>query len=94
MTTPPPLIDRITGLAGSVDLSGFAPFFAPVTFALNENLWPTITLITSLVGILLMTFAIVAWRSGAVANSRTSPLPQRSSSATHSTSGASTFASS
>jgi hypothetical protein len=62
MTTPPPLADRITAIAGSVDLSGFTPFFAPVMFFLNENLWPTMTLIASLVAILLITFAIVGWR--------------------------------
>jgi hypothetical protein len=63
MTTPPRLADRITAL-GSVDLSGFAPFFAPLMFFLNENYWPTITLIVSLVAILLITFAIIERRRG------------------------------
>jgi hypothetical protein len=54
MTTPPRLADRITALANSVDLPGFTPFFAPLVFYLNENLWPTMILIVSLVAILLM----------------------------------------
>jgi hypothetical protein len=29
MTTPPRLADRITAIAGSVDPSGFTPFFRP-----------------------------------------------------------------
>lgn len=58
MTTTLRLADRITALAGSVDFSGFAPFFAPVMFFLNENLWPTMTLMVSLVAILLI--AVVA----------------------------------
>ena len=36
MTTPR-VADRITALAGSVDFSGFTPFFAPVMFFLNET---------------------------------------------------------
>jgi hypothetical protein len=63
MTTPPRLADRITAL-GSVDLTGFAPFFSPVMFSLNENLWPTMTLTVLLAAILLITFAIVGWRRG------------------------------
>jgi len=62
MTTPPRLADRITALAGSVDLSAFAPFFSPVMFFLNENLWPTITLMISLAAILLMILVMVGWR--------------------------------
>jgi small neutral amino acid transporter SnatA (MarC family) len=65
MTTPPRLADRITALAGCVDPSGFAPFFAPVMFSLNENLWPTITLIASLVAILLIAFVMVGGRQEA-----------------------------
>ena len=53
MTTPRRLADRITALATSVDLSGFGPHFAPLMFYLNENLWPTITLMASLAAILL-----------------------------------------
>jgi hypothetical protein len=41
MTTPLRLADRISALVGSVDLSGFTPFFAPVMFFFNEYLWPT-----------------------------------------------------
>jgi hypothetical protein len=63
MTTPPRLADRITAL-GSVDLTGFAPFFAPVMFSLNENLWPTITLTVLLAAILLMAFVIFGGRRG------------------------------
>ena len=66
MTTPPRLADRVTAIAGSVDLSGFAPFFAPVMFFLNENLWPTITLIASLVAIFLMAYVISGWRRGTI----------------------------
>ena len=62
MTTPPRLADRITALAGSVDLSGFAPYFAPVMFCWNENLWPTITLIVSLAAIFMMILVMVGWR--------------------------------
>ena len=78
MTTPARLADRITATAGSVDLSGFAPFFSPLTFFLNENLWTTVTLIVSLVATLLITFVIIGWRSAVVATSPngTSPLPQ------------------
>jgi small neutral amino acid transporter SnatA (MarC family) len=65
MTTPPRLADRITALAGCVDPSGFAPFFAPVMFSLNENLWPRITLIASLVAILLIAFVMVGGRQEA-----------------------------
>jgi hypothetical protein len=58
------MADHITALAGSVDLSGFAPFFSPLTFSSNENLWTTIILIVSLVATLLITFAMVGWRRG------------------------------
>jgi len=66
MTTPPRLADRVTAIAGSVDLSGFAPFFARLMFFLNENLWPTLTLMTSLAAILLMALAIFGWRRGTI----------------------------
>jgi hypothetical protein len=65
MTIPPPLADRVTAIACSVDLSGFTPFFAPLMFSLNENLWPTITLIASLVAILLIAFVIFGRRQEA-----------------------------
>ena len=65
MTTPPRLADRITALAGCVDPSGFAPFFAPVMFSLNENLWTTVTLIVSLVATLLIAFVIFGRRQEA-----------------------------
>ena len=61
MTTPPRLADRVTALAGSVDLSGFAPFLSPVMFFLNENSWPAMTLIVSLAAILLTTLIVVGW---------------------------------
>jgi hypothetical protein len=64
MTTPRRLADRVIALAGCVDVSGFTPFFAPLMFSLNENSWPTMTLIMSLVAILLIIFAIVGWRRG------------------------------
>jgi hypothetical protein len=56
------LADRITAIAGSVDFSGFTPFFSPLMFFLNENLWPTLTLIVSLAAILLMALVMVGWR--------------------------------
>jgi antibiotic biosynthesis monooxygenase (ABM) superfamily enzyme len=31
-------------------------------FSLNENSWPTMTLIMSLVAVLLITFVMVGWR--------------------------------
>jgi hypothetical protein len=65
MTTPPRLVDRITALAGSVDLSGFTPFFAPLMFFSHENLWPTMTLIVSLVAVLLTAFVMADWRRDA-----------------------------
>ena len=65
MTTPRRLADRVTALAGCVDVSGFTPYFAPLMFSLNENLWPTITLITSLVAIMLITFVIFGRRQEA-----------------------------
>ena len=68
MTTPSRLADRITALAGSVDVSGFTPYFAPVMFLLNENLWPTMTLIVSLAAILLMILVMVGWRRGTISS--------------------------
>jgi hypothetical protein len=62
MTTPPRLADRITALVGSVDLSGFTPYFSPLMFFSHENLWPTMTLIVSLAAILLMILVMVGWR--------------------------------
>jgi hypothetical protein len=59
VTTLPRPADRITTLTGSADLSGFAPFLSPVTFFLNENSWPTMTLIVSLAAILLTTLVVV-----------------------------------
>jgi hypothetical protein len=66
MTTPPRLADRITAIAGSVDLSGFAPYFAPLMFFSNENLWLTITLMTSLAAIFFMALVIFGWRRGTI----------------------------
>ena len=66
MTTPPRLADRITAIAGCVDLSGFAPFLAPLMFYLNENLWPTMTLIVVLVAAVLMAYIIFGWRRGTI----------------------------
>jgi hypothetical protein len=65
MTTPRRLADHVTALTGSVDLSGFAPFFSPLAFSSNENLWTTIILILSLAAILLITFVIIGRRSEA-----------------------------
>ena len=62
MATPLRLADRITALAGSVDLSGFTPYFSPLMFFSHENLWPTMTLIVSLSAILLMILVMVGWR--------------------------------
>ena len=62
MTTRPRLADRSTAIAGSVDLSGFTPFFAPVMFFLNENLWPTMTLMVSIAAILLTTLVMAGRR--------------------------------
>ena len=62
MTTPPRLADRITAIAGCVDLSGSTPFLAPLMFYLNENLWPTMTLIVVLVAAVLMAYIIFGWR--------------------------------
>lgn len=59
MSTPSRLADRITALAGSVDLSGFTPFLSPLMFFLNENLWPTMTLMVSLAAILLVAFVAI-----------------------------------
>jgi hypothetical protein len=61
VTTLPRPADRITTLAGSLDLSGFAPFLSPVTSFSNENSWPTMTLIVSLAAILLTTLIVVVW---------------------------------
>jgi hypothetical protein len=61
MTTPLRPADRITALAGSMDFSGFTPYFSPAMFFLNENLWPTMTLIVPLAAILVMILVIVGW---------------------------------
>jgi len=37
MMTPPRLADRIAAIAGSVDLSGFTPYFSPVMFGLKRE---------------------------------------------------------
>jgi len=65
MTPPPRLADRVTAIACSVDLSGLTPFFAPLMFSLNENLWPTITLTVLLAAILLIAFVIFGRRQEA-----------------------------
>jgi hypothetical protein len=65
MTTRPRLADRITALAGSVDISGFTPYFSPLMFFSNENLWPTMTLMVSLAAIVLVIFVMVGWRPDA-----------------------------
>ena len=62
MTTPKRLADRISAVAGCVDVSGFTPFLSPLMFFLNENLWPTMTLIVSLAAILLTAFVMAGWR--------------------------------
>jgi hypothetical protein len=62
MATPRRLADRISALAGCVDVSGFTPYFSPWMFFLNENLWPTMTLMASLAAILLTTLVMVGWR--------------------------------
>lgn len=61
MTTPPRPADRITALANSVELSGFAPFLSPEMFFVNENSWPAMTLIVSLAAILLAILIVVVW---------------------------------
>ena len=66
MTTPKRLADRISAVAGCVDVSGFTPFLSPLMFFLNENLWPTTTLIVALVAALLMAYIIFGWRRGAI----------------------------
>jgi hypothetical protein len=43
-----------------------APPFAPLTFSLNENSWPTMTLIVSLVAVLLVALVIFARRRGTI----------------------------
>jgi hypothetical protein len=48
-----------------VDVSGLTPFFSPLMFFLNENLWPTMTLMISLAAILLTTLVMVGWRRDA-----------------------------
>ena len=65
MTTPPRQADRITALAGSVDLSGFAPFLSSVMFFLNENSWPAMTLKVSRTAIFLTNLVVVGWHRGA-----------------------------
>jgi hypothetical protein len=62
MTIPQRPADRITALAGSVDLSGFTPFLSPLMFFRNANSRPSMILIVSLVAILLMIFVMVGWR--------------------------------
>jgi hypothetical protein len=66
MTTVPRLADRITAIAGSVDVSGFAPFLAPLMFYLNQNIWATITLIVSAVTALLIAYLIFGRRRGVI----------------------------
>ena len=51
--------DRIAALAGSGELSGFAPFLSPVMFFVNENSWPATTLIVSLAAILLAILIVI-----------------------------------
>jgi hypothetical protein len=58
MTMPSRLADRITALGGSVDLSGFTPFFSPVMYFFSDNRWPTMTLMVSLVAILLTGYVV------------------------------------
>jgi hypothetical protein len=65
MTTTPRLAERVIALAGSVDFSGFTPFFSPSMFFLNENLWPTMTLIVLLAALLLTALIMVARRRDA-----------------------------
>ena len=65
MTTPPRLADRVTAIAGSVDLSGFTPYFSPLMFFSHENLWPTMTLIVSHAAVLLTAFVVAGWRRDA-----------------------------
>ena len=62
MTTPRRPADRISAVAGCVDVSGFTPFLSPLMFFLNENLWPTMTLIMPLAAILLTALVMVGWR--------------------------------
>ena len=64
MTTALRPVDRVTVIAGSVDFSGFTPFLAPL-MSLNENLWPTMTLIMSRAAIFLMALVIFGWRRDA-----------------------------
>jgi hypothetical protein len=66
MTTPARLADRISTIANSLDLSGFTPFFAPLMFCLNENLWSPMTLVVALVGILLIAHVIAGSRRGTI----------------------------
>lgn len=61
MTTPPRPADRITALAGSVELSGFAPFLSPLMFFVNEISWPATTLVVSLAAIWLAILIVIVW---------------------------------
>ena len=65
MTTPRRPADRITAIAGCVDVSGFTPYFSPLMFFSNENLWPTMTLIVSHAAVLLTAFVVAGWRRDA-----------------------------
>ena len=65
MTTPRRPADRITAITGCVDVSGFTPYFSPLMFFSNENLWPTMTLIMSRAAIFLMALVIFGWRRDA-----------------------------
>jgi len=64
MTTALRPVDRVTVIAGSVDFSGFTPFLAPL-MSLNENLWPTMTLMVSIAAILLTTLVMAGRRRDA-----------------------------
>jgi hypothetical protein len=64
MTTPRRPADRISALAGCVDVSGFTPYFSPLMFFVDKSPWPAMTLIMSLAVILLMVFFMVGWRAG------------------------------
>ena len=61
MTTLPRLADRITAIAGSVDFSGFTPFFSPLMFFFDKNPWSTLALVVPLAAILLTT---LVWSAG------------------------------
>ena len=64
MTTPPRLVDRVTALIGSVDLSGFTPFFAPMMFLVNKIHWTTVILMVLLAAALSLSlpgYAAFGW---------------------------------